>query len=134
MADPSLQGKGEEQGSFALEFKKIEARVTIATTAIRWGALVLIGLLAFVSIEVLAGKRTLATIAISLIGSVKLENAIYLIVFLGCVLYGLGERELRRRNIKRLTESKNKLERLLDSSRTSSGLTSRGTTRPEDNP
>lgn len=48
------------------------------------------------------------------------------------MLYGLFERELRRRKTKYLQDRIIKLEERLDPNRESSGLTPRGETRPED--
>jgi hypothetical protein len=46
--------------------------------------------------------------------------------------YGLRERRLRRQTTERFTQRNYKLEKLVDPNRTSSHLTTRGTTNPED--
>jgi hypothetical protein len=84
----------------------------------------------------LAGKTTLASfatsVALSILGNDKMMKSIYLIITGGSIAYGVGERRLRRRAIKRHTGRPIELEKLIDPNRTSSGLTTEGTTRPED--
>jgi hypothetical protein len=84
------------------------------------------------SVVALAGKETLASLGMSVFGNVKVSDGILYVLTGSGLVYGLGQRSLRRRTIKRLTPRSIDLERKLDPGRTSSGLTSKGTTRPED--
>lgn len=79
-----------------------------------------------------AGKETAANLALSLI--VKLQADRWFAYLFGAAGagYGVVERQLRRRNIKRLTARTEELEKRLHPARTSSGLTPKGKTRPED--
>jgi hypothetical protein len=79
-----------------------------------------------------AGQSTLANVAISVVTDVRIEAVISYTVGGGGVLYGLRQRQLRQRNIERLTARILVLEREKDPYRSSSGLTPRGTTRPSD--
>jgi len=79
-----------------------------------------------------AGQSTLANVAISVMTDVRIEAFISYAVGGSGVLYGLRQRQLRQRNIKRLTARILVLERQKDPYRSSSGLTPRGTTRPSD--
>ena len=79
-----------------------------------------------------AGQSTLANVAISVVTGVRIEAAISYAIGGGGILYGLRQRQLRQRNIERLTARILVLERQNDPYRSSSGLTPRGTTRPSD--
>lgn len=82
----------------------------------------------------LAGKFTLADIGISFAGDIKLSESIVYLFGTGGVGYGLYQHRLRRKNIERLASRPIELEKLIDSTRSSSRLTPQGSTRPEDLP
>jgi len=128
----SLPAEKKAELDFRLKFKKIDAVVSTTKTVIQYSALVICVFWAYRSIEALAGKTTLASIGLSILGNFTISEGILVFLTGGSIIYGLGERELRRRNIRRLTLRSRELEERLDPKRTSSGLTSRGTTRPED--
>jgi hypothetical protein len=111
---------------------RIAAVENIVITAIRYGSLIVCAGFVYLSIAALAGKITLAKVGVQFLGNLTVSNSIMSILTGGSILYGVGQRQLRRRAIKRLAKEKNDLERLLDSRRSSSGLTETGTTRPED--
>lgn len=115
-----------------LSFKKIDSLVVVAREVIKWSGLVLLGRYGYLSIVALAGHQTLADIVVRLLANVKLSNGILYLVTGGSVAYGLGQRHLRRKHIKRVVAAKNELEKKLDPNRTSSNLTETGTTRPGD--
>jgi len=79
-----------------------------------------------------AGVDTRADVVIRLLGEFRLNVMLPYLAAAGGVGYGLVERGLRRRTIKRLTARTQELELQIDSGRTSSGLTPRGTTHPRD--
>lgn len=111
-----------------VSFKRWDTANSIATTLIKWVVLAWIFWTFKDDIGFLAGKITFADIVIRVLGNVKVSRGI-LALFMGSGwIYGLGERALRRRHIKRVTTTKNDLERLIDANRTSSQLTSKGTT------
>jgi hypothetical protein len=83
----------------------------------------------------LAGKTTLADIVIGLSTPEKVSywaNVVFLIIGLLGVAYGGRQRKLRRNTVSRLQTRNQELEKMLDQGRTSSELTPRGETRPED--
>ena len=119
-----------------LSYKRIDALVTIVKTLCVYGWPVWCMYFVYKIALVLAGKTTLASfamsLAVSVLGNDRVMKSIYLIVTGGSIAYGVGQRRLRRREIERHTERPRRLEMAMDRTRTSSGLTSRGTTRPED--
>jgi hypothetical protein len=111
---------------------------TIVTYLIRWGSLVLIvryitGTISETTIG-LAGKTTLADIGIRFVGDLKLSEAAAYIFGVGGVGYGWKQRNLRRDSLQHLHPRAQKYEESIDPARSSSRLTPRGDTRPEDDP
>lgn len=86
----------------------------------------------YLTVKSLAGTYTFADIGIKVIGDFKVSEALSYLFGVGGVGYGLRERKLRRQTTERLTERNVTLEKLIDPTRTSSHLTTRGTTNPED--
>jgi len=84
----------------------------------------------YFSVVALAGKSTFADVGFRILGNLKISEGISYIFGASGVLYGVGQRQLRRRNIERIVPLKNKLEKILDPKRTSSSLTSKGTALP----
>jgi hypothetical protein len=97
-----------------------------------WFSLVGISALFYLSTKSLAGHHTFADIGIKVIGDFKISEAASYLFGAGGVGYGLRERKLRRQTTERLTQRTITLERAVDPNRTSSHLTVRGTTNPED--
>lgn len=115
-----------------LSFARLSAATTVTLNIIKWGALVLIARYLFFSILSLSGKQTFADIGVRFLGNFQVSDGILALVTTGSILYGVGERQLRHRSVKRLAKEKNELELLIDPKRSSSGLTETGRTRPED--
>jgi hypothetical protein len=111
-----------------LSFKRLDTATAICSEFFKWAGLVAIAYLGYLSIKQLAGTNTLANIGIRIIGNVKVSDGIIVLLMGGGWAYGLGQRSLRRRYIERTSSAKNELERIIDSNRTSSNLTPRGTT------
>lgn len=122
----------EREQKLALSFKRTEAVAETVRTAIKWGSLVLIARYGFLATASLAGKQTVADIAMRFLGSLAVSKSIAYILGGGGVIYGIGQRQLRRKSIRRITKDKNDAERLIDPGRTSSELTETGTTQPGD--
>jgi len=97
-----------------------------------WFSLVAISAFFYLSTKSLAGHYTFADIGIKVIGDFKISEAVSYLLGAGGMGYGLRERRLRRQTTERLTQRTIALEKLVDPSRTSSHLTARGTTNPED--
>jgi|SRR5271163_3949907 hypothetical protein len=117
---------------FQVQIFKIDRTATVKETAIRYGALALLALFAWLSIQDLAGKRTFADIGIRFMADFKVSEGVAYLFGGGGVAYGLGERRLRRNRTATLTARITQLENDADPDRTSSLLTPHGTTRKGD--
>ena len=127
-ATPSLR----EQLEHSRKFKTLDIIGNIVTQTIKWGSVVLIARYGYLSIASLAGQKTLADIVVRFLGNIKVSDGIAYLLGAGGVIYGIGERQLRRRNIRRIAKDKNNLERIVHPGRTSSKITESGTTPPGD--
>jgi len=99
---------------------------------IRWAGVVLIARYGYLTVHDLAGQATTADIGIKLLTDVKISEALAWLLAGGGILYGRQQRKLRKDTVERLQERNRNLERTIDPKRTSSDLTPRGETRPED--
>jgi hypothetical protein len=124
---PSPKPPKTEQ-DYLLAFKRWDTLSEIIRSGIQWAGLVAIAYLFFRSVDTLAGRKTVAEIGIKVLGNLTVSRSIIALLTGSGWVYGLGQRSLRRRNIERLVPAKNDLERALDKNRTSSNLSSRGTT------
>jgi hypothetical protein len=104
----------------------------VAQTAIRWGCSVVIAYFGYLSIVEMAGLDTKANIAIKLLGDLSVSNAVAWLFGGGGIAYGVKQRQLRQTTVERMHRRQVELEKEHDSRRTSSRLTSRGRTNPED--
>jgi len=132
MAFPSPATPSKIELEHGLKVARINATVTLGTTIIKYAALVACFGFIYLMTESLAGRTTLATIGLRIMGNLRVSDGISFVFGGGGVLYGVGQRQLRRRSVERLSKMKNELEQVIDQGRSSSGLTSTGTTRPED--
>lgn len=141
--------RGKEECEAELAFVKANGVATNITKIIRdafkWGSLAWIFYVVYLSIEKLAGKRTLADITVNggvslnipdtglgLLFDPKTMAVLGLLFGFGGILYGRNQARLRRSTIERLHPDQQAREKAIDSARTSSRLTSTGDTRPED--
>lgn len=108
------------------------AVASVLNNLIRWAGVVAIAGFAYLSIESLAGETTNADIGIRFAGNIKLSEVFAFLFGGGGVAYGLRQRTLRKSTIDRLQERIRRLEENKDPSRTSSGLTTKGDTHPND--
>lgn len=131
MATPS-QRPPRTESDYLLSYKKIDSVTTVVRDALKWAAIVLIARYGYYTIAVLAGRSTFADIVVRFLANVKVSDGILYLLTGGSICYGVGQRYLRRRHIKRVVPAKNRLERMLDANRSSSGLTPKGTTQPRD--
>lgn len=121
-----------ESQRFRLYSRLIGAAVPLIRLIII-GGIVVIAMAYFRDIMVaFAGTKTEASVVIKFLLSMSADRWIAYIFGGGGIAYGVHQRRLRRRNIKRLTGKKTELERRMDPGRSSSGLTETGKTRPED--
>lgn len=94
----------------------------IVTSVIVWGC--------FFSIKELAGKTTFADIAVKFVGNIKVVLGIG--TGITGVCYGYRERNLRKKEVKRLANENKRLRILIDPIRGSSNLTEEGENKEED--
>lgn len=114
--------------------KTSEGITHVLLALIRWGGILGIARYAYLSIRALAGKNTGADIGVQFFANIDVSIAIAWGVAGGCILYGARQRKLRKDTVERLMGRIQTLEGQLDPNRTSSKLTLRGDTRPEDKP
>lgn len=120
------------QAETLVRMRRYDIVDTFVRLAIPWGCLLLMVYWATGSLNALAGKETFADIGIRVLGDFRVsEGVAYLFGGLG-VGYGILQKLLRQRNIERLAPRIKELEQHVHPQRTSSQLTARGTTRPED--
>ena len=112
--------------------RQFDGVYSVLRDLIRWAAVVFIVYWIGRTIGTLAGKVTMADIGIRFLAEVRLSEAVAGIFGVTGLGYGLTQRRLRRNTIERLQGRIQELERRLDPNRTSSQLTERGETRPED--
>lgn len=99
---------------------------------IKYGFLAVVAFFAYGAIAVLAGKQTFAQIGIKLLGDIKIANSIGYVVGGSGIIYGRRQKKLKEDVIQKLAPRIKELETKIDPKRSSSGLTERGRTRPED--
>jgi hypothetical protein len=112
--------------------KTSEGIVSIFNNLTRWGGAVLIVRYVYLMVLALAGHATFADIGLKILGDVKVSETVAWLFGSGSVAYGWHQRKLRKDTVERLQERIQKFERQIDGKRTSSRLTARGNTRPED--
>lgn len=119
---------------------KIAESVTSTISNIaKWLGIFGISIYVYKSLAVLSGKDTNANLNFAAILTTPEAPLIPwaiailgLIALISSMIYGVSQKKLRQDNIAQLEGRIKDLEKMLDSKRTSSGLTQRGQTRPED--
>ncbi|HWE48160.1 MAG TPA: hypothetical protein VG273_00110 [Bryobacteraceae bacterium] len=101
-------------------------------TLVPWAGAVLIAFIFYRSVQSLAGHYTFAQIGMNFLGDFKVSEGLAYVFGGGGVVYGIKHRKLHGDNLERMAGRIAELEKLLDSKRSSSRLTPRGKTRPED--
>lgn len=113
---------------------RLEVIASFAHAVIRWAGAVLIAYFGYRTVAVLAGETTTANIGIRFLADLRVSEAVAWIFGASGVAYGLRQRTLRRSTVERLHGRIESFEKQLDPRRSSSQLTSRGETKPEDQP
>ena len=124
--------QSEQELHYNYRFRKLDLIGAALQTAIPWGSLVFLAWLVSNALESLAGQETIADIGINVLGNVGINDGLAYALAAGTIFYGNRERRLRREVTARLTARTTELEERLDSGRSSSGITTHGTTRPGD--
>jgi len=127
---PRVRSKAEAE--FLVRFKKLDILADAVHLIVPWGSLVAVFWFTYLMVAQLAGKATLADIGIKVMGDIKLPQVLAYLFGVSGVGYGMSERRLRRKKVEHMGGHIKALEEALDPTRSSSGLTRRGTTRPED--
>jgi len=123
---------------YAFELKKQRWMTldSVVSRMAKWIPICFICWLGYLSIKALAGKSTLSQFGVWIATDLKINKVFSHIVtaMFGCggVTYGYRERRLRQKNIERMGTQQIELEKLIDAGRSSSRLTKKGRTRPED--
>lgn len=112
--------------------KNTEQIASVLNNLIKWGGIVAIFYFLSQCIDSLSGKNTISNIAVSLITDLKINQYLAYALGFGGTSYGLAQRNLRRKTIKRLQSKIVSMEKAADPGRSSSKLTSDGCTRSED--
>lgn len=103
-----------------------------ARTLIRVGGVAFIAYMARDVLTEFAGRETSANILVNFLGSISVNVALAWGLAACGVIYGRQQQKLRKRTVSALAGRKSQLERQIDPSRSSSGLTKSGDTHPED--
>ena len=102
----------------------------------KWVPITAICYIGYLCIAALAGKSTLAAVGLYLVADLKVNTILSHLAMaafgIGGTSYGYLQRRLKRKNIERMSSKNEQLEQKLDSNRSSSRLTKKGLTRPED--
>jgi hypothetical protein len=124
--------KSKKEADFQLRHKKLEIVADAVHLFIPWASLVAIFVLAYLTVDKLAGKTTMAQLGMNFVGSIRIPDAVAFLF--GGAGGGLAfrERNLRHKKTAEMAAHTQRLEAIIDSRRTTSGLTPHGTTRPED--
>lgn len=109
-----------------------EGIISTIQATIKYGAIVWISYYAYLSISDLAGKRTFADIGLNFLANFKVTVVLAWIVGIVGIVYGKAQNKLRKDTVERLQSRIALLEGKIDPSRSSSKLTTRGETNPED--
>lgn len=115
-----------------IRLKAIDALDANCRLLIKYGFLAVVAYFGYRSIAVLSGEYTFADIGIRFLANVKIANSIGYVVGLGGLAYGRRQKKLKEDTIEQLAPRIKQLESQIDPHRSSSGLTERGRTRPED--
>lgn len=102
----------------------------IGSEFVRWSGLVCIFYFIFQTVRTLAGQTTTANI--SFLSDVRISEAAAWIFGAGGIVYGSRQNKLRKDTIEQFQGRLTVYEQRLDPGRTSSKLTQRGETNPED--
>jgi hypothetical protein len=114
------------------QYRMSEGIVSVFNNLIRWAGAVAIAYFGFRGVAALAGQQTAADIGIKFLADVRVSEALAWIFGTSGLAYGWRQRKLRRDTVERIQSRVEKYEKSIDPSRSSSTLTRRGETKPED--
>jgi hypothetical protein len=132
MAKPKTAAELRAENRLLKQYRGSENIVSVINNLIRWGGAVAIAYFAFRSILALAGQHTAADIGIKFLADVRVSEALAWIFGGSGIAYGWRQRKMRRDTVERIQGRVEAYEKVIDPRRSSSSLTKRGETRPED--
>jgi len=118
--------------NFVRRSQAIASFTSIFLAFIRYGAFCVLGYFATKCVSAMAGRTTYANMAMTFLVKMKADKWIAYTLGGGGMLYGWSERRLRQRNIKRFGQAAADMEKVIDPQRSSSHLSTDGTTHPLD--
>ena len=122
----------KEELGFAFKVRLVERFADVLTSAMKWGAIAFGSYCIYLSIDSLAGQDTFAKLGIQFMVNMTVSKWAAYIFGVGGMAYGWNERRLRRNTVVRLGPGRLEYEQRLDPKRSSSGLTMKGETSPEE--
>lgn len=117
---------GEAISANQLRLALADRIARVLEIALRLGAIVLVVRYISHSIDVLAGKHTVADIGVKFLASVRVSEAVAWIFGASGVGYGYRQRHLRRKDTKQISDRLSKYEEKRDPRRSSTKLESQG--------
>jgi hypothetical protein len=127
-----VSGASQSSGSLPLNTGHVEQLYLTIRTALRCTAWVLVAYFAFSALEAMAGKTTSIFVqwGMNLVTDLRVVVSVSLAGLAG--LWAMLERRERQRTVVRLHQRIKELETRIDPKRSSSTLTTKGTTNPRD--
>jgi hypothetical protein len=125
-------GERKEDREYNYRAFRLTQLLGLANVIVRYGAMVLIAYMGYLTVESLSGENTAANIGIKMLADLRVSTALAWLFGAGGVGYGMKQRNLRRSNIERMEARIKELEGEVDPGRSTSKLTPRGLTNPED--
>lgn len=109
-----------------------ETIIAIAITLLKSITVIVVVYFIYRMIDAIAGKYTFTDIGINFLGNLNISITIAWVFGIMGLLYGFRQRTLRKDTVQRLQTRIVEIEQDVDAKRSSSNLTERGDTRPED--
>ena len=109
-----------------------QAWAAVVISFFKFTTISILGICAYLSIDSLAGKMTMAQVVISFLGQMTVSKSVAYILGFGGILFGVYERRLRKKTLAHLHPRVKELEKLIDPRRSTSTLTTEGETNPLD--
>ena len=110
----------EAEVRFLRRVHRSESFTVIATQFIKWGGLFGIAYVGYLSIAVLAGRATTASILVNFLGDLRTSQTVSWLLTAGGISYGAAQSKLRKQTEKRLGDRVKELEEQIDPRRSSS--------------
>ena len=130
MATKNSYDQKLQQKRIAREIRLTDGILALSNNVVMWAGIVLALRYIYMCVEAISGKLT--DFNVGVVASLEVSVILAWTVGLSGVVYGRLQRRLRKDVIEKLQGRINQLEKQIDKNRSSSKLTPRGDTRPED--